>query len=125
MESASSTFSASRLASQSPFDPHRDPFHISLSRRETGNNDPHESWSSENNSNSLLGQHSNHHDMDESMNNLDMGMHGIQRGDRSSSSAHTPKKKRFVCPHCTRTFARNGHLQRHERSRTHPYIWGF
>ena len=62
--------------------------------------------------------------MDGSRNSLDMGIHGIQGGHGSSSSGLQPKKKRFVCPHCMRTFARSGHLQRHERSRRYPYLWG-
>ena len=37
-------------------------------------------------------------------------------GDGVTSTAPEPKKKRFACPPCTRTFARNGHLQRHGRS---------
>src|SRR6266496_4859119 len=116
MESASSTVSASQLSPQSPFDSYRDPFYISSSRRDTGN--PPESWSSEhNNSSSPLRQHSNHHNMDGSRKDIDLGNHGIQNSGDGSSSAHKPKKKRFVCPHCARTFARSGHLQRHERSR--------
>ena len=37
-----------------------------------------------------------------------------------TSTAPEPKKKRFVCPRCTRAFARSGHLQRHGRSRIKP-----
>ena len=109
MEGMSSTLSSSQLPPQSPFDPYRDHF----DPQRIGGHDHPESWSSDgNNSNSPLGQ-SNNHDMDE---NGDMTMHGIQGGE--GSAANEPKKKRFVCPHCTRTFARSGHLQRHERSRT-------
>jgi hypothetical protein len=115
MESVSSTLSASQLNPQSPFDPYRDPF--DNTRRDTTNssNDPPESWSSgENNSNSPLGHAL---DMDGSSHmHLDMNMSGMGTGD-GAGGAHEPKKKRFMCPHCTRTFARSGHLQRHERSR--------
>ena len=107
MESVSSTLSSSQLP-QSPFDPYRDHFDP---RSDAGHEHP-ESWSSGgNNSNSPLGQFNNN--MEE---NGDVSMHGMHGGE--GSTAHEPKKKRFVCPHCTRTFARSGHLQRHERSRT-------
>lgn len=115
---------------ESPFDPYRDPFDIS-SRRDTlsAANDAQESWGSrDNNSNSPLEHHHEMNNRNNSNNNGgDMGTHGIHhqhqsaRGDGGSlTAAHEPKKKRFVCPQCTRTFARSGHLQRHERSRIHP-----
>ena len=106
----SSTLSSSQLLPQSPFDPYTDHF----DPQRNGGRDHPESWSSGgNNSNSPLGQSNNIHDVDD---NGDMSMLGM-RGDEGST-VREPKRKRFVCPHCTRTFARSGHLQRHERSRT-------
>jgi uncharacterized Zn-finger protein len=109
METASSALGARlhhQLRSQSPFDPYRDPFD-SASRHDRGNNA--ESWSSGDNSTSPLPAGMN------GSANMESGLHGIQTDD--GLGPIEGKKKRFVCPHCTRTFARSGHLQRHERSR--------
>jgi hypothetical protein len=108
--------SSSHPPPQNPFEPYRHPFDSS-SRRDTNNNDPPQRWNSgDNNSNSPLG---NHQDMDIGSGNDMGGTHRTQHHHHPSQRvvAREPKKKRFVCPHCTRTFARSGHLQRHERSR--------
>ena len=101
--SNSTTSLTSARTPASPFDPYRDPFDTTDSRR-----DEHQgSWrSGGNNVNSASGQ----------QNEMDIQ----PLGDGASgkvSEAHEMKKRRFVCPHCARTFARSGHLQRHERSR--------
>ena len=107
-----------RLPEQSPFDQFADPFDLA-NRHDPHNNGANperpESWSSgENNDDSPLGDSG--HDMDGATG----GAAGANRGEGIAVHAGEPKKKRFVCPHCTRTFARSGHLQRHERSRTCP-----
>ena len=107
---SSAMSSSSRLPPRSPFDSYRD--HIA--HRHDGGKDHPESWGSGgNSSNSPHGRSNNNDNMDE---NRDMNLHGMQDGE--GSGTHQPKKRRFVCPHCTRAFARSGHLQRHERSRT-------
>lgn len=127
MESAAMSTSRPLHHPGSPFDPYRDPFDTS-SHAGAGGRDAEvaESWSSggnesesppaNTNSNKAQGMNMNGgaHSGDRSM-----AMQGVKE-EPSRSGAHEPKKKRFVCPHCERTFARSGHLQRHERSRKYP-----
>lgn len=113
----------------SPFDPYRDPFDTS-SRAGAGGRDAHdaaESWSSGGDNSDSPPSNSNANNNAMSANggahvgDGSMAMQGIKEESSSRGGAHEPKKKRFVCPHCTRTFARSGHLQRHERSRMAPF----
>lgn len=130
MDSVSSALStaASQLHHpHSPFDPYRDPFDLSgptggqqHHRKNSAVEEPPESWSSGGNS-------SVHSPLEPSVNqnhsvNGTAGAMDITMQSTDGSAAHDSKKKRFVCPHCTRTFARSGHLQRHERSRRPPLI---
>jgi len=121
MENAPSALTSRHVHAKSPFNQFRDPF----LKRENGSLHPSTSqddpWSpGDNNTNSnspldLTGKEiGGETDMDIGM---DVGV-STQNG---SGSGHETKKKRFVCPHCTRTFARSGHLQRHERSRMFPF----
>jgi hypothetical protein len=115
MESAPSALSAPQLSPpQNAFDRCRDSFDVS-SRHDTSTEQV-ESWSlSGNSSGPPLGHPSNGHYTDGTTNGMSTNLQGAQSG----GGLTTPgtKKKRFVCPHCTRAFARSGHLQRHERSR--------
>ena len=122
MESAAMTSSRPLHHPGSPFDPYRDPFDTSSSRGGAGGRDGHEgaeSWSSGGNDSESPTSNTN---ANAAMNGgahsgeASMAMQGI-KDESSRGGAQEPKKKRFVCPHCERTFARSGHLQRHERSR--------
>jgi uncharacterized Zn-finger protein len=108
-----------RLPAQSPFDQFADPFDLANRRDSGADADRPESWSSdgENNDDSPLGDSAHDSAMD-----APAGLAGGANGARAK--AGEAKKKRFICPHCTRTFARSGHLQRHERSRTTPELDG-
>ena len=114
MESASTALSSSVVhPALSPFDPYQDPFEATTSvpNRRGSVEDTHpESWSSGgNNAHSPLDQSGNPGSVNGNSGKMDIVTDAV--------SAQEQKKKRFVCPHCTRTFARSGHLQRHERSR--------
>lgn len=115
MENASSAVGGPQLLSpQNDFDRCRDPFD-DASRRDS-RNEQAESWNpGGNSSTSPMGRPFNNHNTDGAANSTDMNMHGIESGVGLATLGG--KKKRFVCPHCTRAFARSGHLQRHERSR--------
>lgn len=130
MESAASTLTNSHQLHhhhqqpQSPFDPYRDPFDNSTrtdQEHDPANDDVPESWSSGGNNSDRsplpLNTHHTHQNGTNGTNGATMivDMMGIKQ--EGGYKQPEPKKKRFVCPHCTRTFARSGHLQRHERSR--------
>lgn len=126
MESAAMSSSRSLHHPGTPFDPYRDPFDTS-SRGGASGRDGHEvaeSWSSggndsespPSNTNANNGMNGGAHSGDGSMTMQEI------KDESSRGGAHEPKKKRFVCPHCERTFARSGHLQRHERSRMFPSL---
>ena len=123
VSSALSTAAGSQLHHpHSPFDPYRDPFDLSSStgghqqpRKNSAVEEPPESWSSGGNNSvhsPLEASVNQNHSVDGTGGAIDIKMQSTD-----GSAAHDSKKKRFVCPHCTRTFARSGHLQRHERSR--------
>jgi len=124
MENAPSTLTSRHVHSKSPFNQFRDPF----LKRENGSihtstsqGDPWSPGDNITNANSPLDLTGNDIGLERDM---DVGMDISVSTHNGSGSAtpggHESKKKRFVCPHCTRTFARSGHLQRHERSRTLP-----
>jgi Zinc finger, C2H2 type len=128
MESAAMSTSRPLHHPGSPFDPYRDPFDIS-SHGGAGGRDAEgaESWSSGGNESESPPATTGANNGTQGMNvnggphlgDRSMAMQGVKE-EESKSGAHEPKKKRFVCPHCERTFARSGHLQRHERSRKYP-----
>src|SRR5579859_2570110 len=107
MESASSAMNASQLhpslSEHSPYDPYRDHFDASSSRHAP------ESWSSGRNDSPSPQGNGNMND------NIGGGMdsmQGLQGDENGPIGGRADKiKKRFICPHCTRTFARSGHLQ--------------
>jgi uncharacterized Zn-finger protein len=127
MESAASLSSSHQLhqlhqqQSTGPFDPFRDPFESNSrgdQEHDGGNDDVPQSWSSGgNNSDRSPLPLNNHRNGTNGLNGsgMDTEMQGVKI--EAGQKLPEPKKKRFICPHCTRTFARSGHLQRHERSR--------
>ena len=133
MESAAMSTSRPLHHPGSPFDPYRDPFDTS-SHGGAGGRDAEvaESWSSGGDDSESPPANTNASNGTQDI-NVNGGGHSKDRstamqGVKEESSrigAHEPKKKRFVCPHCERTFARSGHLQRHERSRMYPFPLNF
>jgi Zinc finger, C2H2 type len=121
MDNVPST-SGSPQGRSATFDPFRpDPF--DLNHETAPPPESSESWSSGGNNNSMQSPPPGEASPVNVRKRQNGGTHDNDMDARQNDGTRPEsKKKRFVCPHCTRTFARSGHLQRHERSRL--ISWG-